>query len=124
MYEEYLGKGYHDKIRKMLTVDEELLPDSIIDAQTNIGAMKMLLAPTLEKMQMLGKTVDTEEKYNHLASAGFYYLCGVLCMAMKSRTSAPPFNIKKYQKRWDKKRDKYMQKGNALLGGLMRLCMK
>lgn len=124
MYEEYLGKGYHDKIRKMLTVDEELLPDSIIDAQTNIGAMKMLLAPTLEKMQMLGKTVDTEEKYNHLASAGLYYLCGVLCMAMKSRTSAPPFNIKKYQKRWDKKRDKYMQKGNALLGGLMRLCMK
>lgn len=121
MYEEYLGKGYHDKIRKMLTVDDKLLPDSIIDAQTNIGAMKMLLAPTLEKMQMLGKTVDTEEKYNHLASAGLYYLCGVLCMAMKSRTSAPPFNIKKYQKRWDKKRDKYMQKGNQLLLGLMRM---
>jgi hypothetical protein len=121
MYEEYLGKGYHDKIRKMLTVDDKLLPDSIIDAQTNIGAMKMLLAPTLEKMQMLGKTVDTEEKYNHLASAGLYYLCGVLCMAMKSRTSAPPFNIKKYQKRWDKKRDKYMQKGNELLLGLMRM---
>jgi hypothetical protein len=121
MYEEYLGKGYHDKVRKMLTVDDKLLPDSIIDAQTNIGAMKMLLAPTLEKMQMLGKTVDTEEKYNHLASAGLYYLCGVLCMAMKSRTSAPPFNIKKYQKRWDKKRDKYMQKGNELLLGLMRM---
>lgn len=121
MYEEYLGKGYHDKIRKMLTVDDKLLPDSIIDAQTNIGAMKMLLAPTLEKMQMLGKTVDTEEKYNHLASAGLYYLCGVLCMAMKSRASAPPFNIKKYQKRWDKKRDKYMQKGNELLLGLMRM---
>lgn len=121
MYEEYLGKGYHDKVRKMLTVDDKLLPDSIIDAQTNIGAMKMLLAPTLEKMQMLGKTVDTEEKYNYLASAGLYYLCGVLCMAMKSRTSAPPFNIKKYQKRWDKKRDKYMQKGNELLLGLMRM---
>ena len=121
MYEEYLGQGDHDKIRKMLTVDDKLLPDSIIDAQTNIGAMKMLLAPTLEKMQMLGKTVDTEEKYNHLASAGLYYLCGVLCMAMKSRTSAPPFNIKKYQPRWDKKRDKYMQKGNELLLGLMRM---
>ncbi len=121
MYEEYLGKGYHDKVRKMLTVDDKLLPDSIIDAQTNIGAMKILISPTLEKMQMLGKTVDTEEKYNHLASAGLYYLCGVLCMAMKSRTSAPPFNIKKYQKRWDKKRDKYMQKGNELLLGLMRM---
>ena len=121
MHEEYLGKSYHERIRTMLTVDDKLLPDSIIDAQTNIGAMKMLLAPTLEKMQMLGKTVDTEEKYNHLASAGLYYLCGVLCMAMKSRTSAPPFNIKKYQKRWDKKRDKYMQKGNELLLGLMRM---
>ncbi len=121
MHEEYLGKSYHERIRTMLTVDDKLLPDSVIDAQANIGAMKMLLAPTLEKMQMLGKTVDTEEKYNHLASAGLYYLCGVLCMAMKSRTSAPPFNIKKYQKRWDKKRDKYMQKGNELLLGLMRM---
>lgn len=124
MYEEYLGKDYHDKIRKMLTVDNILLPDSIIDTQTNIGAMKMLISPALEKMQMLGKYVDTEEKFNQLASAGLYYLCGVLCMAMKSRTSSPPFNVKKYQKRWDKKREKYMQKGNVLLEGLVRLCMK
>lgn len=49
MYEEYLGKGYHDKVRKMLTVDEELLPDRIIDAQANIGAMKMLISPAVEK---------------------------------------------------------------------------
>ena len=120
MYEEYLERATTTRLGRCY-FDDKLLPDSIIDAQTNIGAMKMLLAPTLEKMQMLGKTVDTEEKYNHLASAGLYYLCGVLCMAMKSRTSAPPFNIKKYQKRWDKKRDKYMQKGNELLLGLMRM---
>lgn len=121
MYEEYLGKGYHDRIRKMLTADDELLPDRIIDADANIGAMKMLIAPAIEKMQMSGGQIDTEEKFNQLSSAALYYLCGILCMAMKSRTSAPPFDAPKYKRRWDKKRDKYMQKGNALMEGLRHM---
>jgi hypothetical protein len=45
MYKEYLGEGYHEKIRKMLTADETLLPDRIIDADANIGGMKKLIAP-------------------------------------------------------------------------------
>lgn len=120
MYKEYLGEGYHQKIRTMLTCDETLLPDRIIDADLNIGAMKILVSPVVEKMQILGKQVDTEAKFNQLSSAAVYYLCGILCMAMKSRTSSPPFNVKKYQKNWDKKRAGYMEKGNLLMEGLKR----
>lgn len=121
MYEEYLGEGYHEKIRKMLTVDDTLLPNRIIDADLNIGAMKRFIAPAIEKMQMFGKHVDSKEKFILLSQAALYYLCGILCVAMKSRTSSPPFNIPKYKKRWDKKRDGYMQKGNQYLQGLMRM---
>ncbi len=120
MHESYLGEGYHKKVRQMLTCDETLLPDRIIDADANIGAMKMLVAPVIKKTQMLGNNIDNEHKFNQLSSAALYYLCGILCVAMKSRTSAPPFNVKKYQKEWDKKRDGYMQKGNLLMEGLKR----
>lgn len=119
MYEEYLGKGYHAKIRKMLTCDKELLPNRIIDADLNIGGMKQLLSPALEKMNMLGNKINSEERFNQLSQVASYYLCGILCMAMKSRTSVPPFNLKKYQKRWDKKQKGYMQKGNQLMMWLM-----
>lgn len=119
MHEEYLGKNYHKKIRKMLTADETLLPNRIIDAPANIDAIKLLLSPALEEMQFFGKKIDSEKKFNQLSNAAVYYLCGILCMAMKSRTSAPPFNLKKYQKNWDKKRKGYMQKGNLLMQGLM-----
>lgn len=121
MYKEYLGEGYHDRIRKMMTCDKELLPDSIIDAEYNIGAMKMLIAPAVEKMQMQGKFIDTDAKYKTLTDIAIYYLCAILCVAMKSRTSAPPFDKKKYQKRWEKKQAKYVQKGNVLIQGLMRM---
>jgi hypothetical protein len=121
MYEEYLGLDYYNRIRKMLTCDDTLLPDRIIDADANIGAMKTLIAPAIEKMQMFGKEVDSEEKFKQLSDAALYYLCGILCMAMKSRTSAPPFNLPKYKKRWDKKKDGYMQKGNQYMQGLMRM---
>ncbi len=120
MYAEYLGEGYHDEIRKRLTLPEEVLPDSVIDAEYNIGAMKQLITPAIEQMQIVGKRIDTEDKFNALSQMALYYLCGVLCVAMKSRTSAPPFNIKKYQKRWDKKRTNYMRKGNLIMQGLVR----
>ena len=119
MHREYLGEKYHSKIRKMLTLNKEVLPDRIIDANSNIGAMKLLIAPYLEGMHLAGKKVDTEEKFNQLSQAALYYLCGILCMAMKSRTSAPPFNVKKYQKNWDEKQKGYMEKANFLMQGLM-----
>ena len=121
LYAEYLGEGYHRKLRQMLTADENLLPDRIIDAGLNIGAMKRLLAPVMENMNRLGKKIDTETKFSQLSSAAQYYLAGVLCTAMISRTSAPPFNIPKYKKPWDKKRAGYMHKGNNLMMGLMQM---
>lgn len=121
LYEEYLGKGYHQKVRTMLTADETLLPDRIIDADLNIGGMKKLIAPAMESMNMLGNQIDNERKFNQLSSAALYYLCGILCMAMKSRTSAPPFNVPKYKKGWDKKQVTYMQKGNNLMTGLRQM---
>jgi len=120
MYEEYLGKDYHERIRKMLTLDEKVLPDSIIDADINIGGMKQLLSPALEKMIVNGKVVSSEKEFNQLSNAAVYYLCGILCMAMKSRTSVPPFDKKKYQKNWDKKQKKYIEKGNLIMQGLMK----
>lgn len=124
MYKEYLGPDYYNRIRKMLTCDDTLLPDRIIDADLNIGGMKKLIAPAIEKMQMFGKEVDSEEKFNQLSNAALYYQCGILCMAMKSRTSAPPFNLPKYKKRWDKKREGYMQKGNASIKALIDSSLK
>lgn len=124
MYKEYLGEGYHEKIRMMLTADTTLLADKIIDADANIGAMKKLIAPAIEKMQMFGKEIDTAEKFNQLSNAALYYHCGILCVAMKSRTSAPPFNLPKYKKRWDKKQIGYMQKGNLIMKALLDSAME
>lgn len=121
MYEEYLGEGYHSKLRHMLTADETLLSNRIIDADLNIGGMKRLIAPTLEKMGMMGNKVDNEQKWNQFQSAALYYLAGILCMAIKNRTSAPPFNIPKYKKPWDKKQAGYMQKANLLMEGLRQM---
>lgn len=114
MYEEYLGEGYHAEIRKRLCLPEEVLPNSVIDADYNIGAMKGLLSSVLET-----RKIDSEEKFNQLSQVAVHYLSGILCMAMKSRTSAPPFNLRKYQKNWDKKQKNYMAKGNKIMQGLM-----
>lgn len=119
MYKEYLGEGYHDKVRKMLTANEELLPNRIIDADLNIGGMKNLLTPALDKMIARGKEINSEEQFSVLQEAGLNYLCGIIAMALKSRTSSPPYNLQKYKKNWDKKKNKFMQKGNLLMKGLI-----
>ncbi len=119
MYEEFLGSDYYNKVRKMLTANEDLLPNRIIDADLNIGGMKKLLAPALDKMTSRGQEVNTEEQYSILQEAGLNYLCGILCVALKSRTSSPPYNLPKYKKNWDKKKNKFMQKGNLLMRGLI-----
>ena len=121
MYEEYLGTGYHDKVRKLLTADDKLLPDRIIDADANIGAMKRIIAPAADKRNIFYGGIHTEEDFNKLSEAAVYILCGVLCTALKSRTSSPPYNLPKYKKNWDKKRDKLMKKGNLLITELMTL---
>ena len=120
-YEEYLGLGYRERVRRMITVDNKLLPDHIIDADLNIGAMKLLIAPALETMQKFGKFVNDEKKYTQLNDAALNYLCGILCMALKSRTSSPPYDTDEYKRNWDKKREKFMRYGNSQLMELMKM---
>ena len=76
MYEEYLGKGYHDKIRKMLTVDDKLLPDSIIDAQTNRCNENAYI--TTEKYRCLAKLLTPKKSTTIQRRA--LLPCGVLCI--------------------------------------------
>src|SRR5690554_6262824 len=121
MYKEYLGEGYCDRIRKMLTVDEKLLPDSIINADINIGSMKQLIAPIVEQLQNAGKFIDSDKKYKQLTDAALNYLCGVLCLALKSRTSSPPYDAPEYKRNWDKKREKFMRYANSQMMGLIRM---
>jgi hypothetical protein len=120
-YSEYLGEGYHKRIRGKMTVDEKLLPDDIIDSDVNIGAMKKLVTPVMETLAQFGKRIDTEKKYVQLRDAALNLLCGILCIAMKSRTSAPPFDGPEYKRNWDKKRDKFIRYGNSQLMELMRM---
>ncbi len=112
MYEEYLGEGYHDKVRKMLSVDDTLLPNNIIDADINIGAMKLLISPSLETMREEGKTINSEDKYKKLVDVALHYLCGVLCIALKSRTLHEPFNVPKYKHNWDEECGKFVNYAN------------
>lgn len=121
LYAEYLGKGYHGKIRKKIGVDNVLLPDSIIDADINIGAMKQLVAPAIETMQASGRFIRTEKQYTQLQEAALDIICAILCMALKSRTSAPPYDGPEYKRNWDKKREKFIRYGNSQMMGLMKM---
>ena len=119
-YEEFLGKNYTGRIRNMLGADDNLLPDSIIDADINIGGMKTIIAPVVEKLTLLGKIKD-EKSYKHLQEAAIYILAGILCIAMKSRTSTPPYDAPEYKRNWDKKREKFMRYGNEKLRWMMQM---
>lgn len=111
MYTEYLGENYHWEIRKILGVGDVLCPDSIIDAEYNIGGMKEIMTAKLE----LVKRVDSEDKFQKLSKAGRYYLCAVICLALKSRTAVAPYNTSKYRKDWDKIREKCLSKAEMIM---------
>lgn len=121
MYSEYLGKEYHEAIRKILfSVDNILLPDSMIDAEKNIGGMKFLLSRVFDKHGYnVAKIVDLR-RYDTLVKASRYYLAGVICIAIRSRTKTPPFNVPKYASHnWEKKQEKCMAHGNQAIRELM-----
>ncbi len=112
MYEEYLGFGYHEKVRDMLSVDENLLPDSIIDSDINIGAMKILSSPLADDIIKKKDIVNLEEEYSKLVDVALHYLCGVLCIALKSRTANGQFNDPKYMRDWDNECAKFVNYAN------------
>lgn len=114
MYKEYLGEGYHDQVRKMLSVDEVLLTDRIIDADLNIGTMKSILQKRIGVKHSTGLINKSEENFKNLQEAGLNLLAGILCSALKSRTAVEPY--KKYDRNWKKKQVKLMQKYELFIG--------
>ncbi len=120
MYEEYLGKDYHNKIRKILGADEELVPNSMIDATYNIDTMRLMVQEGLQQIRSRGKVVDGEDKYSYLEKAARYYLAGILCVAIQSRIKVPPFNVPKYtRKQWRKRQRNCMNRGYKAMNVLM-----
>jgi hypothetical protein len=114
MYTEYLGENYHWEIRKLLGAGDTLCPDSIIDAEYNIGAMKMIMT---QKMKDVAR-IDSEEKFQKLSKAARYYLVAVICVALRSRTAVAPYNTSKYRRDWDKIRGKCLSKAEKIMHSL------
>jgi len=114
MYEEYLGENYHWEIRKLLGAGDTLCPDSIIDADLNIGAMKYIMTQKVKDVTQ----VDSDEKFQKLSKAGRFYLAAVICVALKSRTAVAPYNTSKYRKDWDKIRGKCLSKAEKIMNSL------
>lgn len=121
VYKEYLGEGYVSTVRLILGADEMLCPKDMVNADLNIGAMKMMMADVFDQKPMLFASVTTEKKMKMINTAALYYLASILCVALASRTAVPPFNTFRYKKNWDKKRKKCVDKANGLLARLLKM---
>lgn len=106
---DYLGESYHDEIRDILKADDVLLPDRIIDAELNIGAVNIILQGMLESCV----AINSDRRRERVSRAAKRYLCGVLCLALNSRTKVEPFL--KYRKDWEYHRQKNMGKANKIM---------
>lgn len=125
MYSDYLGPDYHDRVRKLLTADDIICNNRMIDSDIIIGAMKRILAPYLEGAPgfVLGDNkvqVENEEDYAVFQQAALFILAGILCPPIISRAKVPPFLGQKYQKNWKKKQAKLMQRGHMWLESLRK----
>lgn len=125
MYETYLGEGYHDKVRKLLTADDKICTNTMIDSPIVIEGMKKLLAPYLEESAFEFTDnkvhIESDEEFAKFQEAALYFLAGILCSPIMSRAKVPPFLGPKYKKNWKKKQEKMMKKGHILLQALRRL---
>lgn len=98
MYKEYLGENYHNGIRVLLSVREDICPDNIIDeAFTKSPIQKMMVA----------KAEETVE-HDVLALMGRYYMAAILCVHLK----------KEHHRNWDSKIKKCIGVGNRLMAWL------
>ncbi len=123
-YAEYLGEGYCDKVRQLLTADDKICTDTMINSDVCIGAMKRVLEPYLEGGNVAflptenKVRVENETDYATFQQAALCILAGVLCSPIISRAKVPPFLGQKYQKNWEKKQTKLMHKGHLWLESL------
>jgi hypothetical protein len=122
MYNQFFGEGYHEQIRAMLTADETLLPDRIIDADLNIGATKRLMDATFEgcginpnNVKDIDKIINSQERFLKIQEIARNYHCAVLCAMLRSRTKSAPFCIPRYKKNWNIKRRKFVDYANLAM---------
>lgn len=109
LIKDYLGENYHDEIREILKADDVLLPDRIIDAELNISAANIIFEGMLESCV----AINSDRRRERVSRAAKLYLCGVLCLALKSRTKVEPF--KGYSRDWEYQRQKNMGKANKIM---------
>lgn len=109
LIKEYLRENYHDEIRDILKADDVLLPDRIIDAELNISAANIILEGMLESCV----AINSEKRKERVSRAAKLFLCGVLCLALNSRTKVEPFL--KYRRDWEYHRKKNMDKANKIM---------
>lgn len=114
LIKDYLGDNYHDEVREILKADDILLPDRIIDAELNIGTANMILESMLESCV----AINNDRRKERVSRAAKFYLCGVLCLALNSRTKVEPFL--KYRINWEYHRRKNMDKANKIMLKLFR----
>jgi len=122
MYKLFFSEGYHDKIRAMLTADETLLPDRLIDAELNVGATKRLMDGMFEELGInpnnvkdIDKVINSQEKFIKIQDIARNYHCAVLCVMLRSRTKSAPFCIPRYKKNWNIKRRKFVDYANLAM---------
>ena len=121
MYEYYLGEGYHKKVRKLIRADKAICPDSMIDADYNMGAMRVVVAPCIEQMQLKGIEF-TDESYELFKEMCLCALGSILCIPLYSKTKVPPFNKPKYQViDWQKQQSNCNRKYRDILKVLMKM---
>lgn len=122
MYSDYLGEGYHERVRKLLMADDKICTNRMIDSDIIIGGMKKVLAPYLEGSGIFSFTdkinIKNEEEFAKFQETAIYILAGLLCSPIISRSKAPPFLGPKYKKNWKKKQEKLMKRGHMVLQAL------
>ena len=109
MLKTYLGDNYHDVIRETLKADDYLLPDSIIDAELNVGATKIIIEGMLESCV----PINNEARKERVSRAVKLYHCAVLCTMLKSRTKNELYA--KYRKDWEGKRKQCIERANKIM---------
>ena len=114
MLKGYLGDNYRDSIREMLKADDRLLPDSIIDAELNVGATKLIIDGMLESCVQINSEVRKEK----VGRAVKLVHCAVLCTMLKSRTKNELFA--NYRRDWESKRKQCMDKADKIMFKLFK----
>jgi hypothetical protein len=103
MIKEYLSENYQEEIREILQADETLFPNKFIEADLNIGGANMILEGMLESCV----PINNDKRKEQVCEAAKLYLCGVLCVMLKTRD--------KSGKNWEYRRMKCMDKANKIM---------